>query len=329
MTSVVQTVTIAPGKLAPVTLPTRELDCGVKPNDYKSPGTCLSSRAYRITASSPIVVYQFNVFANAYSNDASLLLPTTALGKLHRIIGWVPGHPLIINFPGLPKIIDRSYVTIVGTAADTQVTVNPTWRIKGNAPIPATGPGGQIEVTIGPFDVLNLETDDATMQDDLKTAGDLSGTVVQSTKPVAVFSGTESTYAPGDIVDIPKKPGWTSDDTCCLDHLEDQILPVESIGSHYVIGRSPVRSTSNYREPDIIRFLGVAEVSNVKTNLPPPYDDFTLQPGEVRTTWASGKPITGILGYDVPFGGTVGYKYFSPTQMPDNTTLTGLIAPVM
>ena len=65
----------------PAVLPTRELDCGVKPNDYASPGTCLSSNAYRITSSTPIVVYQFNVFENAFSNDASLLLPTTALGK--------------------------------------------------------------------------------------------------------------------------------------------------------------------------------------------------------------------------------------------------------
>ena len=57
----------APDKVAlqALTLPTRELDCGVKPNDYASPGTCLSSRAYRITSSTPIVVTQFNVFANA------------------------------------------------------------------------------------------------------------------------------------------------------------------------------------------------------------------------------------------------------------------------
>jgi hypothetical protein len=47
------------------------------------------------------------------------------------------------------------------------------------------------------------------------------------------------------------------------------------------------------------------------------------------TTWASGKPITGVLIYDVPFGSTVGYRQFSPTQMPDSTTLTGLVAPPM
>ncbi len=284
-TKVVQQITVPAGGLQALTLPTRELDCGVKPNDYASPGTCLSSNAYRITASAPIVVYQFNVFANAYSNDASLLLPTNALGKLYRVIGWGAGHPVPIAFPGIGTIIDRSYVTVVGVKANTQVTVKAGWRIKGNPPIAATPTGGEITATIGPFDVLNLETDDGTFQDDPKTIADLSGTIVQATEPVAVFSGTETAGAPGAAVDIPTPPNWMSGDTCCLDHLEDQMFPVESIGSHYVIARSPVRSTGSFREPDILRFLGVAEPATVTTNLAAPWDSFTLLPGEVKTTW--------------------------------------------
>ncbi|MFT3773347.1 MAG: IgGFc-binding protein [Minicystis sp.] len=285
MTSVVTQVTVPAGSQQTIQLPTRELDCGTKPNDYASPGTCLSSRAFRITSSAPIVVYQFNVFANAYSNDASLLLPTNALGKLYRVIGWPAGHPVPIAFPGLGTIIDRSYVTVIGTKPGTQVKVKPSWRIKGNPPIAATAAGGEITATIGPFDVLNLETDDGTFQDDVKTIADLSGTVVQASAPVAVFSGVETTSAPGGVLDVPTPPGWMSGDTCCLDHLEDQMFPMESVGTHYVIARSPVRSTGGFREPDIIRFVGVAEPATVTTNLPAPFDNFTIQPGEVKTTW--------------------------------------------
>ena len=284
-TKVVKQVTVMPGGLEAITLPTRELDCGVKPNDYASPGTCLSSNAYRITASAPIVVYQFNVFANAYSNDASLLLPTNALGKLYRIIGWPAGHPIPLTLPVLGFVVDRSYVTIVGSKPNTQVKVKAGWRIKGNAPIAATPKGGEITATIGPFDVLNLETDDATFQDDPKTMADLSGTIVQASEPVAVFSGVETTAAPSGVVEVPTPPGWMTGDTCCLDHLEEQMFPVESIGSHYVIARSPVRSTGGFREPDVIRFLGVAEAATVTTNLPSPFASFTLAPGEVKTTW--------------------------------------------
>jgi hypothetical protein len=295
---VVTKVTVPPGDLQQLVLPTRELDCGVKPNDYASPGTCLSSNAYRITSTVPIVVYQFNVFQNAYSNDASLLLPTNALGKLYRVIGWVAGHPVPITL-GTTTIVDRSYVTVVGVVPNTQVTVKPGWRIKGNPPIPATAAGGSITATIGPFDVLNLETDDATFQDDPATASDLSASLVQASQPVAVFSGSETTEAPAGVLTIPTAPGWTSGDTCCLDHLEDQMFPIESVGMHYVITRSPIRSTGSYHEPDILRFVGVAEPATVTTNLPPPFDNFTLQPGEVKTTWTqtdvvatATKPVT-------------------------------------
>lgn len=286
-TKLVKETTIPASGLEQIILPTREVDCGPKPNDYTAPGTCLSSNAYRIKSDSPIIVYQFNVFENAYSNDASLLLPTTALGKVHRIINWGAGHPILITIPGLPTIIDRSYVTVVGVKPNTTVKVRPSWRIKGNPPIPAAKPGETIEATIGPFDVLNLETDDATMADPAETMADLTGTVVESNEPVVVFSGVESTAAPG-WVDIPTYSGWTEGDSCCLDHLEEQMFPVESVGRKYVISRSPVRSTSSYKEPDVIRFLGVAETANVKTSLPAPYDSFTLQPGDVKTTWAQG-----------------------------------------
>lgn len=283
--TVVTQVTVNPGDLQSLELPTRELDCGVKPNDYNSPGTCISSRAFRITSTAPIVAYQFNVFTNTYSNDASLLLPTNALGKVYRVVGWPAGHPAEINIGGLPKILDRSYVTIVGVKPNTQVKVRPSWNIKGNGPIPATPKGGTITATLGPFDVLNLETDNATLQDDPKTVADLSGTLVQSSEPVVVFSGVESTGAPGSVVEIPTPPGWTTENTCCLDHLEDQMFPVESVGTNYVIARSPVRSTTGFREPDILRFVGAAEQATVTTNLPAPFDTFNILPGEVKTTW--------------------------------------------
>ncbi len=276
------------GTLYALNMPTRELDCGTKPNDYASPGTCLSSRAFRVTSSAPVVVYQFNVFENQYSNDASLLIPTHSLGLQYRVLGWGAGHPFSI--PQFPQFkTDRSYVTVVGTKPGTSVTVRPTWKIKGNAPIAETDAGGTITVTLNPFDVLNLESADGSINGDAKTMTDLSGTFVFSDQPVAVFSGVESTGVPGAF-EIPLYPGYDPNASfagCCLDHLEDQMFPLESLGSKYIVARSPVRSTSSYREPDIIRFVGGAEVSNVTTNLPEAgFQSFTLQPGEVKTTYA-------------------------------------------
>jgi len=291
--------TVLPGQLEQVILPTRELDCGPAPNDYFAPGTCLSSRAYRITSSSPIVVYQFNVFENAYSNDASLLLPTNALGQVYRVINWSPGHPVPIQLMG--NISDRSYVTIVGTEEGTVVTVRPTWRTRGNDPIPAAQPGESIQVELGAFDVLNLETDDATFEESMQPlVADLTGTTVESNKPVAVFSGVESTSAPYHV-DIPTYPGHDSGDSCCLDHLEEQMFPLESIGEKFIITRSPIRSTGSYHEPDVLRFVGAAEPATLTTTLPPPLDNFTIQPGEVVDTWAD-KDITVVATAPVLIG---------------------------
>ncbi len=273
----VSQVTVSPSGVEAIVLPTRELDCGVKPNDYASPGTCVSSNAFRITSSAPIVVYQFNVFENAFSNDASLLLPTSALGSFHRIINWGAGHPF--PTPLLPQVVDRSYVTIVGVTPNTEVRIRPSFAIKGNPPIAATPAGGEIVYTIGPFDVLNLETDDGSFAN---PDTDLTGTVVLSSAPVAVFSGVETAGVPGSV-DVPEPPGGA--DSCCLDHLEEQMFPVESLGKNYVMTRSPIRSTTSFREPDVIRFLGIAETAQVKTSLPPPYDNFTLAPGQSVTTW--------------------------------------------
>jgi hypothetical protein len=76
--------------------------------------------------------------------------------------------------------------------------------------------------------------------------------------------------------------------TCCLDHLEEQLFPVESYGKNFAIPHSPVRSTGSYIEPDVIRIMGVAKASIVKTNLAPPNDSFTVGPGEVKETWTQG-----------------------------------------
>lgn len=296
VTEVVEALSVSAGELRAVILPVRTLDCGA-PNDYANPGTCLSSNAFRITSSLPIVVYQFNVYANSYSNDASLLLPTSALGWQYRVLGWRPANPVPrVVGPSL-AIVERSYVTIVGTVPGTLVTVRPSWRIRGNPPIAATPAGGVIEVTLGPFDVLNLETDDGTASDDPTTIADLSGSSVVASAPVAVFSGVELAAAPAGVLSVPLPDGW-SDGMCCADHLEEQLLPMESVGTRYVVPRSPVRSIlGGFREPDILRFVGVAETATVTTTLPAPFDSFTLEPGEVRTTWTQDNVI---VTSDVP-----------------------------
>jgi hypothetical protein len=247
----------------------------------------LSSRSFRVSSTEPIVVYQFNALKSQYSNDASLLLPSPSLGQTYRALSWPSGKPVSI----LGSPIDRGYLTVLGTRANTSVTVVVSQAILAGGSVPATPKGGTVQVTLGPYDVLNLETDGMP--------GDLTGSIVTSTAPVAVFVGTELSGGTSSPTP-PFPPNDPSNSSCCLDHLEEQLLPVESYGKKFTITRSPPRGTS-YIEPDYIRFMGVAATAGVLTNLPPPDDHFTLAPGQVRDTLVT-KDFTVIASQPVAIG---------------------------
>jgi len=276
----VTTKQIGAGKLVEVELPTREVDGSTSADN--GPGTMLSSNAFRISSDRPVVVYQFNNMRHSYSNDASLLVPTNGLGNVYRVLGWPTANPITVGGLGVAGIPDHSFVTIVGTSSGTKVKVTLGGPIVGGGSVQATVKGGVVEATLGPFDVLNLESSGLP--------GDLTSTIVESSAPVAVFTGGERGIAP--LKDgPPPPPGYQQSDLCCTDHLEEQLFPVTAGGKSFVITRSPIRSTGSYVEPDILRFMGVAATTTVKTSLPAPDDQFTLQPGEVRDTWTT-KDIT-------------------------------------
>jgi hypothetical protein len=224
----------------------------------------------------PIVVYQFNTLRHSYSADASLLLPKNGLGTIYRVLGWPTTNPISGGF-SIPGIPDHSYVTIIGTQPGTTVTVKLGGPIVGGGGIAPAGKGGTVVWNLGPFDIVNLESNGIP--------GDMTGTIVESNKPVVVFSGGERGIAP--MKEGPPPPPDYSGDNCCTEHMEEQLLPVTSYGKNYVITRSPIRSSGGYVEPDILRFMGVAAPTTVKTSLPAPDDQFTLQPGEVRETWTT------------------------------------------
>jgi hypothetical protein len=288
-TKVVKTLTIKANELSTVIMPTREVDCTSDPSIGKKndgTGTCLSSNAFRITSTVPLVAYQFNAFEPAYSNDASLLLPRNGLGTQYRILTYNTAHPVLPNFPGIdPRVKDHAFVTIIGTTAGTTVTIKAARTpITLGGPVKADIPiGGTFSQTLGPFDVLNLESKG--------DPGDLTGTIVTATAPISVFEGTEGSVAPFKApAGMPTAPSWdtTKADTCCVDHLEEQAFPITAIGKKFIVPHSPIRSTGGYVEPDLLRFMGVAEPATVTTNLPAPFDHFTLAVGEMKETWTQG-----------------------------------------
>lgn len=290
---VIRSFVIGPG--CPYTvddLDPREVD-GSPPGTFDTgTDTALSSRAYRIRSTVPLTAYQFNPYQrfDTFSNDASLLLPTSAVGSVgsdvppgssYVVMGW-PQLLADTEDPETDAGVDlRSTLTIVGTAAETTVMVQTSADILGSPDVPATPAGGLLSVNLEPFDVLNLETDGF--------GADFSGTRIDSDRPVMAFSGNE-------CGDVPEYSGRFSRQ-CCCDHLEEQLFPLSSMGTAFVAVKTPSRTqaladagariTPLPSETDHFRLLTTADHTTCKTSLPPPLDEFPLVAGSTRTVGAA------------------------------------------
>lgn len=274
-------ITIAEATLAPLTLRTFKL--GPKEIDGSAPGTfntgthtALTRGAFRVTADFPVVAYQFNPLENSrvFSNDASLLKPVEALDGSYVVLGWpqtiaVTDNP-DTNFSALDPTNLRAFLTIVGTAPDTTVKVTSTTAALGSPDVAPLAAGGTLEMTLGLFEVLNLETEGFM--------ADFTGSVIEASAPIAVFSGSEASDAP--------RFETLSERRCCADHLEEQLDPRRTAGKSFVVPHSPSRTRvvvaagatiGVVPEPDYIRVIAASkEPTTVTTTLPPPYDSVVL-----------------------------------------------------
>lgn len=232
-------------------------------------GTMKDQRAFRLKATRPIIAYQFNPLENVgvFSNDASMLIPQNSLGTDYRVLGWPE------RTGGL-----KGYVTIVGTENDTEVTFISSAHTGSGGGVPALAPGGSFTTTLQPFEVLNIETNG--------TEEDLTGSLIESSRPVAVFSGHECANVPyasactnGTCDSVPQWSCQSPDDcpvVCCCDHLEEQLIPVSAWGKTYVGARSQRRNN----EPDYWRVVASVDLTTVTVN-PPVAGIPTLMAGDV------------------------------------------------
>jgi hypothetical protein len=274
---------IAPLNLQVFKLGPREVD-GTPDGTYnEGTHTALTRHAFKITSSFPVVAYQFNPLenANVFSNDASLLKPREALTydgdgltKAYVVVGW----PQTIaatddpntNFNPLRPIHLRAFLTIVGTREDTQVRVTTKTAVVGGGPVAETPANGVIDATLGAFDVLNLETGDFN--------ADFTGSIIEASGPIAVFSGNEASDAPWFVTLATRR--------CCADHMEDQLDPIRTAGKLFAIPHTPNRSAAVaaagadigiVAEPEYIRFVAAtSKGAKIKTTLPPPADTIDL-----------------------------------------------------
>lgn len=267
---------LVPGEVRRVDLPQREVDGRM--GSTPGVGTQLTSNAYRIQSSYPIVAYQFNAIVAQQSNDASLLIPTSGIDSFYRVLGYPAADPNIA--PGLGNVdgnIARAFLTIVGATDDTEITITTPIATQTGGGIEGVAAGGTITATLDRFDVLNVESSELA-------GGDFTGATVQANHPVVVFTGTERSGAPvaATVSNLPVPPQGLPMSLCCQDHLEDQVFPASAWGQRYLVPHSPTRNTLGWTEPDIVRIMADRETTTVHTSLGGADAMFTLEPGEYR-----------------------------------------------
>ncbi len=221
---------------------------------------------YRITTTRPVTVYQFNpldasktvggVVQYSNSNDASLLLPLHILGTSY--VAMASEHS-IVRLSDTNQFVGtmlNAHVTIVAPENGTTVTVKSNSTISAGTGVPAMAKGETRTFTLGAYDVLQLASGDPA---NTSTAGDLecsdnpfndpacfilgsctticrvdndiTGSIITSNKPIAVFGGAACTLRPYN-------------QTAC-DHIEEQLFPFATWGKNFVGARSaPLRLTS-------------------------------------------------------------------------------------
>ena len=249
--------TIPPRGIVILELPARNVE-----------GTTVSTLAYRVVANSPLTAYQFNPLENVevFSNDASLLLPTSTAGTDY----WMMTREQ--TFDDL-----KGFVTVVGISPEpVEVTVTVSTKTLPGESIPGLRAGDSYTTRLSAYEVLNIETN--------QIGADLTGSRVQADGPVLVFGGSEASNAPntnrcnletrrcefdesiecgcdeGELDCSPHAACTTSAlITCCADHLEQQLFPVETWGQRYLA----VRSMQRGAEEELWRVLARDDATSV------------------------------------------------------------------
>jgi len=145
----------------------------------------------------------------SFTNDASLLLPSTAMTGNYRVT----------SFPTWDAEKVPGYVGVTATQDGTtlKVKVSSTGQISGGgADIPATIGDGVLTLTLDAGDVVQLVAG-------INAGKDLSGSLVQADKPVQVIAGASCMNVPNNV-------------NAC-DHIEESVLPAETLGKHYFVAR--------------------------------------------------------------------------------------------
>ena len=167
--------------------------------------------AFKITSDVPLIAYQLNAIGTC-TGEGSMLVPFNGLDSSYYLIDYrgYSGPPLM---------------SLIGAVDGTTVQITPSQNTAGGGSIPAITAGNTATITLNECDVAQIVAADV--------AGDLSGTRIVASNPIAVFTGTYCSHVP---------QGCTFchvNDCLSCDPLEEELIPRTTWGRVYVAAVVP------------------------------------------------------------------------------------------
>jgi hypothetical protein len=189
-----KTFSVTPGVVTSIQVPS------TAENDTSD--SVVANGAVHITASAPVSAYGLNTLE--YTTDGYLGLPTSILGNSYLVEGYGGGF--------------GSQFEVVGTQNDTTVTITPSEDV-----------GSYTEGT--PYTETLNQGDEYQLVD--QAGGDLSGTIITSSAPVAVFAGN-------DCADVPPDYGYCNT-------LAEEMTPTDTWGTSFLTEPLATRTGDTFR----------------------------------------------------------------------------------
>lgn len=296
-------VTIAPGGLETIRLP---WVTALKQTSPDATSVLVPRGAFHVTSSVPITLYQFNPLEfqigqeNSFTNDASLLIPTTALGKDYYVMSYPTHHIGQGPIGGPPQVwIDTpGFLSVTATEDGTKVDVASSAYVRAGNGVSALSPGQTGSYDLNKGDVLVLASGkmpaqqtpepgrpcgtqlngaaNVTMCPSPKTY-DLTGSRVTSNKPVSVIGGHDCTFVPFSRF--------------ACDHIEESMFPTETLGQDLVVTApqavAGIQSNPGQADNMFVRVMSAADNNTINFE-PAVSQTVTLNAGE----WIEIGPIT-------------------------------------
>gem|GEM_PF-953125 len=276
-----QTMTTAIG----LSIPPKKLGIIRFPHDRMINGPGTSFLSYHLVTDTPVSVYQFNPFDNSnsnpftadglsvdsgndyggkqYSNDASLLMPTTGLYTDYIVTSY---HAL--------GDIAPSYATVIGfNPTEIEIEIRPTVTLSGDFG------NGVTSLSANAWTMLKLKRFQ-TLQLEGPTDGndkgpDITGTRIRCKTPDSATCAPFVVFGGHVCANVPTERSY-------CDHLEHQMFPVQIWGKQYIIVKTMPRGDTDF---DMIRIVASEDGTNIGYT---PFEPVAL-PG--ITTWPASKQL--------------------------------------